>query len=42
MFCAVVAENDGAITEVTVFGDFLDDGGGVVVFPVQGVHIRYS
>ncbi len=42
MLGAVVTENDGAVAEVAMLGDFLDDGGSVIVFPVQGVHIRYS
>ncbi len=42
MFGSVMAKNDGAIAEMVMLGDFLDDGGSVVVFPVQGVHIRYS
>ncbi len=42
MFGTVMTEDDGAVAEMFVFGDFFDYGGGVVVFPVEGVHIRYS
>ena len=42
MFGSIVAENDGTVAEVAMLGDFLDDGGSVVVFPVERVHIRYS
>lgn len=42
VFGTVVAENDGTVAEVFMFGDFFDYGGGVVVFPVERVHIRYS
>lgn len=42
MFCPVVAEDDGSIAEIFVFGDFADDRGGIIVFPVEGVHIRYK
>lgn len=39
MFCPVVAEDDGSIAEVFVFGDFADDRGGIIVFPVEGVNV---
>lgn len=42
VFCSVVAEDDGTVAEVFVFCDFPDNGGSIVVFPVERVNIRYS
>ena len=39
MFGSVVAENDGAIAQMLVIADFVDDRGGIIVLPVQAVHI---
>ena len=39
---AVVAENDGTVTEMLVLTDSFDDGVGTVVFPIERVHDCYK
>jgi len=39
---AVVAENDGAIAQMFMFRYFFDNGICVIVFPIQGIHVRNS
>lgn len=39
VFGSVVAENDGAVAQMLVIADFVDDRDGIIVLPVQAVHI---
>lgn len=42
MFGAVVAEDNRAVAEIFMFSDAADNRGGVIVFPVERVTLRYK
>lgn len=41
VLCAVVAKNDGAVSEMFVIADRLNDGVHAVIFPIETIHVRY-
>ena len=40
VLCAVVAKNDGAVSEMFVVADRLNDGVHAIVFPIEAIHVR--
>lgn len=41
VLCAVMAKNDGAVSEMFVIADCLNDRVHAVIFPIEAIHVRY-
>ena len=39
IFGTIMTQNDGAVAQMLVIADFVDDRDGIIVLPVQAVHI---
>lgn len=40
VLCTVVTKNDGAVSEMFVIADRLNDGVHAVIFPIEAIHVR--